>query len=158
MSTAVFSAVLSTNASHLVSTPSDGSSPGPLYLPAPHATHHPDWTCSFIKQSSDATQAAGGPSVVSEPSARDTRESQVSAPANISAVSAPDARVHPLMSWWKLEAPSNMPLESVTCDISHWLMSTLNCVLPWNRKLMLVTSDTSQSGISVVPAAPQSAP
>ena len=61
--TAVFSAALSTNASHLVSTPSDGSSPGPLYLPAPHATHHPDWTCSFIKQSSDATQAAGGPSV-----------------------------------------------------------------------------------------------
>ena len=71
----------------------------------------------------------------------------MSAPANISAVSAPDARVHPLMSWWKLEAPSNMPLESVTCDISHWLMSTLNCVLPWNRKLMLVTCDTSQWGM-----------
>jgi hypothetical protein len=51
------------------------------------------------------------------------------------------------MFWWKLEAPSNMPLESVTCDISHWLMSTLNCVLPWNRKLMFVTCETSQWGM-----------
>ena len=40
-----------------------------------------------------------------------------------------------------------MPLESVTCDISHWLMSTLNCVLPWNRKLMSVTCETSQWGM-----------
>ena len=38
---------------------------------------------------------------------------------------------------------------SVTCDISHWLMSTLNCVLPWNRKLMSVTRDTSQWGMVI---------
>ena len=147
LSTAVFSAVRSGNASHLVSTPSVGSSPGALYSPAPHATHHSDWTCSLMKQRPDATQAVGGPSVVADPSARDTRESQVSAPVNIPVVFDPDARVHPLMSWWKLEAPSNIPAAVVTCNISHWLMSTLNFDLPWNRKLMSVTCDTSQWGM-----------
>ena len=116
--------------------------------------------------------ASGGPSVVSRESSRDTRKSQVSAPVNIPVVSAPDARVQPVMSCRKLEAPSNIPRASitcdishwpmfwskraapwnipctfVTCDISHWLMSTLNCVLPWNRKLMSVTRDTSQWGM-----------
>ena len=64
-------------------------------------------------------------------------------------VSAPDARVNPLISWWKLAAPSNIPAAVVTCDISHWLMSTLNCVLPWNRKLMSVTWETSQWGMVI---------
>ena len=117
--TAVFSVARVPNPSQSVSTPSAGSSPGPLYLPAPHATHQPDCTRSFSKQRPDATQALGGPSVVSESSPRCPRESQVSAPVNIPVVFAPDARVQPVMPWLKLEAPWNIPCAFVTCDISH---------------------------------------
>ena len=116
-------------------------------MPAPHATHQPDSTRSFSKQRPDTDQALGGPSVVSEPSVRDARESQVSAPVNIPVVFAPDVRIQPLIAWEKLEAPWNMPRASVTCDISHWLMSTLNCDLPSNKKLMSVTWETSQWGM-----------
>ena len=99
LSTAAFSASRVPNPSHSVSTPSAGSSPGPLYLPAPHATHQLDSTRSFSKQRPDTDQALGGPSVVSEPSVRDARESQVSAPVNIPVVFAPDVRIQPLIAW-----------------------------------------------------------
>ena len=46
----------------------------------------------------------------------------------------------------------------VTLEVSHRDISALNCPLPLNKLLMLITSDTSQSAISTVPAAPQSAP
>ena len=47
---------------------------------------------------------------------------------------------------------------SVTELTSHRDMSALKDPLPLNKKDMSVTRDTSQSAISVVPAAPQSAP
>jgi len=97
LSTAAFSASRVPNPSHSVSTPSAGSSPGPLYLPAPHATHQLDSTRSFSKQGLDIFQALGGPSVVSEPSVRYALESQVSAPVNIPVVSALSAKVQPEM-------------------------------------------------------------
>ena len=43
----------------------------------------------------------------------------------------------------------------VTLEVFHRDISALNCVLSLNRLLMLVTSDTSQSAISAVPAGPQ---
>ena len=52
----------------------------------------------------------------------------------------------------------NIPYIVVTLEVFHRNMSALNCVLSLNSSRMLVTSDTSQYGISTVPAAPQSAP
>ena len=74
------------------------------------------------------------------PSPREKSASHVTAPVNIPVVFAPSAKVHALTPARRNpEAPWNIPRASVTCDISHWLMSTLNCDLPWNRKLMSVT-------------------
>ena len=46
----------------------------------------------------------------------------------------------------------------VTELTSHRDMSALKYPLNWNKLLTSVTSETSQYGISAVPAAPQSAP
>ena len=46
----------------------------------------------------------------------------------------------------------------VTELTSHRDMSTLNCAFPENKSSMFVTRDTSQSGMSTIPAGPQSAP
>merc|ERR1719316_1272637 len=62
------------------------------------------------------------------------------------------------MSWLKTLAPLNMPSILVTADVSHLDISMLNFVLSLKSSVISVTRLTSQSGISVVPATPQSAP
>ena len=47
-----------------------------------------------------------------------------------------------------------MPCASITCNMFHRLMSTSKSVSPSNKKLMSVTCETSQSGMSEHPTAP----
>ena len=171
LSTAAFSAARSGNA-HDVS-PAAGSSPAALVPPPEQGAHTPISTRSFSGHGFWTVHSPGGPSVVSTPSPREKSASHVTAPVNIPVVFAPSAKVHALtparrnpeapwniprasvtcdishwlMSWSKRAAPWNMPRASFTCDISHWLMSTLNCDLPSNKKLMSVTWETSQWGM-----------
>ena len=123
-----------------------GSSPGPLYLPAPHATHQ-------LRQHALVLQA--GPGTTKRSAARPSCRSH---PFDITGEPGVGAREHPRRVRVVGEGPArNVPVEAggalkhtlrvVTCDISHWLMSTLNCDLPWNRKLMSVTRETSQWGM-----------
>ena len=146
LSTAAFSAARSGNA-HDVS-PAAGSSPAALVPPPEQGAHTPISTRSFSGHGFWTVHSPGGPSVVSTPSPREKSASHVTAPVNIPVVFAPSAKVHALTPARRNpEAPWNIPRASVTCDISHWLMSTLNCDLPSNKKLMSVTCETSQWGM-----------
>ena len=99
-------------------SPAAGSSPAALNPPPVHGAHTPSSTRSSSRHGLN-DHAPGGPSFVSESSSLDARESQVSAPVNMSVVFALSAKVQPVMAWRKLEAPWNIPCAFVTCDIPH---------------------------------------
>lgn len=63
-----------------------------------------------------------------------------------------------MISWLNATAFSNIPPKYATCETFHLEMSTLNSLAALNKPPMLVTRDVSQSGMSSVPAALQSAP
>ena len=146
LSTAAFSAALSGNA-HSVSTPSAGSSPAALVPPPVQGAHHSDLD-ALVLEARVEDPSAGGPSVVSRVVREDTREPGVGAREHPRRV-ALSAKVQPVMSCRKLEAPSNIPRASITCDISHWPMFWSKRAAPWNIPCTFVTCDTSHWHVHV---------
>ena len=65
---------------------------------------------------------------------------------------------HVPMAWLKAAAFWNVNFIFVTREVSQSPISVLKLPLWSNRKDMSVTCDTSHSGMSTLPAAPQSAP